>query len=160
MARDEGKPTPPPADLNTRNLHLAKFSFADWRRIDLAAHSASFYSPNPKNRFSSPSCPVLYVGDKVVTTLWKTFWDDLGTVPEDRRILPENKRRLEAAWPHVSLTLVRADRAVKPRATEVAPRSGEPVQSRLGSTTDLGEPTTAINIRRGSEAAKIILTHS
>jgi len=103
MARDEGRATPPPADLNTRNLHLAKFSFADWRRIHLAPYGACFYSPNPTNRFSSPGCPVLYVGDKVVTTFWETFWDDLETVPEDRRILPENKlkeRRLCAVMSH------------------------------------------------------------
>ncbi len=91
MAQDQGRPVPPPADLNKRKLRPADVSPQNWRRLFANKHESCFYSPSPSNRFSSAACPVLYFGDRTVTVFWEIFWDDLGPLAEPDRLLSKNK---------------------------------------------------------------------
>lgn len=91
MAQDLGRPIAPPADLNTRGLRLARVSPRNWCRLFLGANGPCYYSASTGSRFSGPRCPVLYLGDKMVTVFWETFWDDLGPLSEKDRLLSKTK---------------------------------------------------------------------
>jgi len=124
MAIDKGKPTPPPADLHARALPLDDFTFENWRRIHRADKGACYYSEDSRNRFSSPGCKVIYVGDSATTVFWEIYWDELGAVAPpfrqlDRAKLAARKLSSAAALRHFKLfnaTKVKSLRTVSANA--------------------------------------------
>lgn len=90
MALDQGKPVPPPADLNSRTIEILPDGGyeLDWSRIGQKKYSPIHYSQDSGWRFSSSRIPgILYLGDDAVTCFWEVFWDDLITRPlADRRL--------------------------------------------------------------------------
>lgn len=86
MANDGGKSHAPPADLHERELQLVSAP-TRWVRIYRPQLGPCFFSPDPRNRFSSAALGVLYLGDVPATAFWELFWVDLGERRRgDRRI--------------------------------------------------------------------------
>lgn len=91
MASDQGRPVPPPPDLNSRKFPLRKVSAATWWRIYSATHGPCYFSQNPGNRFSSAELGIFYLADQRRTAFWEIYWDDLATRPEDERRIAASK---------------------------------------------------------------------
>lgn len=119
MGSDKGVPTPPPADIATRTLPLENFTFEDWRRVHKASFGACYYSGDPANRFSSPGCKLIYVGDTPSTAFWELYWDDIATVAPPHRQIAKAKlaaRKMCAVWANREFRVFNATKAKSLRA--------------------------------------------